>query len=388
MLKTGARRTWWTSISLALALLLFGSCAIDAFPLPASGPTHIFLFIGDGMGLNHIRAARMYAESAEGQAAGAIPPRFSEFPVFGMAGTLNYWGSVTDSAAAATAIASGKKTSNGVINMNPLKTERYSTISGIMKEKGLRVGIVSNAALNSATPAAFFATAPSRDDNYDIALLLAQSSLDYFGGGGLVEPRGESGSEPDAFGIAAGQGFAVVRDKAGFLALSPGAGPTIATDEVLDGSASMAYASQRAPGDLSLADFTRKGIELLDAAGGFFMMVEGGKIDRASHSNDARLMIPEVLDFDEAIAQALAFYDTCPDDTLIVVTSDHETGGLEIAEGDGFSFGRLSWSTTGHTGQKVGVFAKGVGQELFADSFENTGIFSRLKALADKINLF
>ncbi|MHB0896808.1 MAG: alkaline phosphatase [Spirochaetales bacterium] len=382
-------RTWRTTTSVLLSLLLlFISCSAASFPLPDTGPKYIFLFIGDGMGANHILAAGSYAESDAGVAAGASPLRFDDFPVSGMATTHNYWGMVTDSAAAATAIASGRKTSNGIINMNPAKTERFLILSKIMRDKGFHVGIISNTALNSATPAAFFASSPSRDDNYDIATQLAHSSFDYFGGGGLVEPRGADGTQPDAFGIATDQGFEVVRDKAGFLALVPGNGRVFVTNEILDGSASMAYALNRESGDLSLADFTQKGIDLLSNGDGFFMMIEGGKIDKASHSNDAELMVHEVLDLDAAIGSALAFYESHPDDTLIVVTSDHETGGLSIAEGSEFDYGRLSWSTTGHTGQAVRVFALGLGQQLFSGSYDNTGIFDRLKALLVRRSLW
>lgn len=377
-------KVWRTAVSVFISsLFLLISCSAASFPLPETGPKHIFLFIGDGMGLAHVRAAGLYAESDAGIAAGASPLRFDDFPVSGLISTHNYWGVITDSAAAATALASGFKTSNGVINMNPAKTERYPILSELERRKGFRVGVVSNTALNSATPAAFFASSPSRDDNYEIAAQLAGSPFDYFGGGGLVEPRGPDGTQPDAFELAKANGFEVVRDKAGFQALLPGSGPVLAVNEILDGSASMAYALNREPGDLSLADFTRKGIELLSGGKGFFMMIEGGKIDKASHANEAELMVHEVLDLDAAIGSALEFYRNHPDDTLIVVTSDHETGGLSIAEGSGFDFGRLSWSTTGHTGQEVGVFAQGLGQELFSGSYDNTGIFARLLALAE-----
>ena len=382
-------RTWRTAIVTFLSsLFLFISCSAACFPPPETGPRHLFLFIGDGMGAAHIRAAGLYAESDAGSAAGAFPPRFDDFPVSGLATTHNYWGMLTDSAAAATALASGRKTSNGIINMNPSKTERYPILTELMRQQGFRVGIVSNTALNSATPAAFFASSPSRDDNYDIATQLARGPFDYYGGGGLVEPRGPDGTQPDAFDMAAANGFQVVRDKAGFLALVPGTGPVLAVNEVLDGSASMPYALNRESGDLSLADFTQKGIELLSGGEGFFMMIEGGKIDKASHANDAELMVHEVLDLDAAIGIALEFYREHPDDTLIVVTSDHETGGLSIAEGSGFDYGRLSWSTTGHTGQAVSVFAQGLGQELFSGSYDNTGIFARLKALLVRRSLW
>lgn len=329
------------------------------------GPKHIFLFIGDGMGPNHIIAAQMYAESEAGKTAGISPLRFADFPVSGAVTTHNYFGLVTDSAAAATAMASGKKTANGLINMNPLKTRSFTTISAFQKAAGRRVGVVSSSPLNSATPAAFYASAPSRDDDYDIAVQLAESPYDYFGGGGLDHPKGDNEAQPDAYDIATAKGFTVVKENVDFSALSAGVGRTLAV----------------CPS--SLPDFTRKGIELLSSGEGFFMVVESGKIDTASHANKLALMIPEVIALDESVAAAVDFYNENPDDTLIVVTSDHETGGLTIADGEGFDYGRFSWTTTGHTGQAVRVFALGVGQELFSGSYDNTGIFDRLKALTD-----
>ena len=368
---------------LALALAALSSCSAAGFPAPTSSPKYIFLFIGDGMGKNHVAAAELYAASPEAAAREIGPLRFPAFPVRGEITTHNQYFKVTDSAAAATALASGRKTANGILNMNGSATQRYAIITDLAKARGRRVGIVTSVSLDHATPAGFYAFSGERGDYYSIAVQLAARQFDYFGGGGLLSPRGSDGKQPDAFALAAANGFTVARTKAEFDALNPGAGRAIAVGEHLDAKMALPYAADRADGDPTLADFVDKGIELLDGEGGFFMMAEGGRIDWASHANDIFRALPEVADLDRAVAVAIAFQSARPDETLIVVTSDHETGGLSIAEGVGFDWTRLSWSTGGHTGSKVAVFASGVGQELFAGSYDNTGIFERLKALIE-----
>lgn len=371
------------SAFLALALIALSCCAAADFPAPTAGPKYIFLFIGDGMGENHVAAARLYAATPEAAGRGVSPMRFPAFPVRGEITTENIYRGVTDSAAAATALASGRKTANGVLNMNPQATERYAIITDLAKARGLRVGIVTSVSLDHATPAGFYAFASARADYYSIAVQLAARGFDYFGGGGFLSPRGAKGGRPDVLALAAADGFTVARTRQEFEALAPGIGRAIAVGERLDADKALPYAADRAPGDLALADFVAKGIELLEGGNGFFMMAEGGKIDWASHANDVFRALPEVVDLDEAVAVAVAFQAARPDETLIVVTSDHETGGLAIAEGEGFDWTRLSWSTSGHTGAKVAVYASGIGQELFAGSYDNTGVFERIKALVE-----
>ncbi len=368
---------------LALALVALSSCAAAGFPAPASGPKYVFLFIGDGMGRNHVAAAELYAATPEAAGKGVAPLRFPAFPVRGEIATHNASWGVTDSAAAATALASGRKTANGILNMNPRATERYAIITDLAKARGRRVGVVTSVSLDHATPAGFYAFSGARGDYYEIAAQLAARKFDYFGGGGFLSPTGADGTKPDIFALAAANGFTVARTKAAFAALAPGIGRAIAVGERLDADKALPCAADRAPGDLALADFVAKGIELLDDGGGFFMMAEGGRIDWASHANDIFRALPEVADLDRAVAAAIAFQSAHPDETLIVVTSDHETGGLEIADGEGFDWARFSWSTDKHTGQKVAVFASGIGQELFSGSYDNTGIFDRLKALIE-----
>jgi alkaline phosphatase len=154
--------------------------------------------------------------------------------------------------------------------------------------------------------------------------------------------------------------------------------------ERLDSESALPYEAAQVPGDLRLADFVEKGIELLsDDPEGFFMMVEGGKIDWACHDNDTALMLGEVGGFDDAISKALIFRDAHPSRTLIVVTADHETGGFQYSSpvDRANGSGRLEWTTRGHTGADVGIWASGLGAELFSGTYPNTGVFDRLKVL-------
>jgi alkaline phosphatase len=320
----------------------------------------------------HVEAAKAAAESE-----GLAPLSFADFPFKGQISTANAFLGVTDSAAAATALATGHKTANGILSMDITGTNSYPTLADAAKGRGMKVGIVTSVSLDHATPAAFYAHSFSRSSYHDIAMQLADSDIDFFGGGGLLEPVGGDGLAADALERARAKGFSVVTTKADFTALAPGAGRVIAISETLDADKSLPYELERVSGQQTLADFVAKGSSLLDGSGGFFMMVEGGKIDWASHARRTDLMIPEVLGLGSAVDQALAFRAAHPDETLIVVTSDHETGGLSS---DG---GVLSWSTSGHTGVDVGVFALGVGQDLFEGSYPNTGIFDRLKALIE-----
>jgi len=189
---------------------------------------------------------------------------------------------------------------------------------------------VSTVTLNHATPASFYAKVPSRSDYYDIAVQLAKSNFDYYGGGSILQRTGKNNDQQDAVEIAKANGFTYVDTKDAFNALKPGGGKVIAISPRLQDDGAMPYEIDRKANELSLADFTKKGIELLNNPNGFFMMVEGGKVDWACHANDAGAAIYDVLALDAAIRVALDFAKNHPSDTLIIVTGDHETGGLTI----------------------------------------------------------
>ncbi len=307
--------------------------------LPLAGETglakngkakYVFLFIGDGMAMPQISSAEVYSNALASKDITVKKLGFSQFPVSGLTTTFDAGSFITDSASAGTAIATGHKTLNGVVCMDPAKKEKYKTLAEFAREKGMKVGIVTTVSLDHATPAVFYAKSPSRGNYYDIASQLAASGFEFFAGGGFLQPTGKDKDKTDILDLLKSGGYRYVNSKEAFLALKPGAGKVVAVNAVLQDSASMPYDIDRAADDLSLADYTRKGIELLDGTNGFFMMVEGGKIDWACHANDAAASIRDTLALDRAISEAVAFAERHPKETLIVVTGDHETGGMTI----------------------------------------------------------
>jgi len=316
---------------LAALALAFAFIAAPVFAQKVEKAKYVFVFIGDGMSMTQVSAAEVYAKAMADKTPGFVKLGFSQFPAQGMTTTYDATSIITDSASAGTAIATGYKTASGVINMDPGKTTKYKTIAEYAKDLGWRVGVVSNVSLDHATPAAFYAKVPSRGDMYDICTQLSASGFDYFGGGGLGQPKGKKGDQPDAVEMARKAGYIVVNSPEAFRALKPVAGQKVlAMNGTLQDSEAMPYEMDRAEDDLSLADYVTKGIELLDNPKGFFMMVESGKIDWACHANDAAASIGDTLAFDRAIAKAVEFQKKHPKDTLIVVTGDHETGGMSI----------------------------------------------------------
>jgi alkaline phosphatase len=301
---------------------------------------YIFLFIGDGMGVAQRNAAELYlaAMSKDKNRPETTHLVMNSFPAQGMTTTYDLSSIITDSASAGTALASGHKTISGTINMDPNFKEKYTTIAEIAKQEGWKIGIVSTVSLDHATPASFYAHQASRKNYYDIAVELAKSNFDYFAGGGFLQPTGSKGSYLSIFDIAKNMGYTYVNSRAAFDKLAAGAGKTLVINPNLEDEQSMNYAMDAQKGEISLADLTQKGIELLDNPTGFFMMVEGGKIDWSCHANDAAASIKDTLAFDDSIAKAVEFYKAHPDETLILVTGDHETGGLTIGfAGTGYS---------------------------------------------------
>lgn len=312
-------------LSIAISLLLIpditGSTAKTNTKTNTKTPKYIFLFIGDGMGTPQIQMASDYYQKKLS---------FEEFPVKGMAQTKNLSGT-TDSAAAATAMASGKKTTNGILNKSPSKNKNYKTITEKLKsQKGFKIGIVSTVNLNHATPAGFYAHQSSRKNYYKIAREMIRSDFDYFAGGALKKPTGKKKNKKNIYELAENAGYKVVKTKKKAKKLTKKDGKVIVIAENLDRSKRLPYRIDASKNAWTLKDYVRKGIQLLDNDTGFFMMVEGGKIDMAGHANDAASSIKETKDLSEAVSEAVKFYKKHPDETLILVTGDHETGGLAL----------------------------------------------------------
>lgn len=293
-------------------------------------PKYIFTFIGDGMSYVQINAAQVYQGATKGSDIKLDKLAVTSFPVCGSATTQDATSFCPDSASTATALSSGIKTHSGVIGLGTDKKTKPESITEKLKEEGYKVGIVSSVSIDHATPAAFYAHVASRSSMYDIALQLAESNFDYFAGGSLVQPTGKDKDQKNAFDVIKEKGYKVVDKKEDILALNKESGKVYAISPLLQDSQAMSYDLDATKDSLRLKDFVEKGIDVLDNEKGFFMMVEGGKIDWAGHANDAKANIQDVIALDEAIQVAVAFANEHPDETLIVVTGDHETGGMTI----------------------------------------------------------
>lgn len=306
-------------------------------------PKYIFFFIGDGMSYPQIQLTNYYLNAAAGNESVTVDGEektvlksgnslnMMNLEVTGSAQTYDSTSFAPDSASTATSIATGHKTWSGSINVSEDFSQEYETIAEKLKaQKGYKIGILSSVNLNHATPAAFYAHQASRNSYYEIGLELIDSGFDYFAGGGLKKTTGSDGDQTDLYELAEEAGYKVVKTQVEAEALTAEDGKTIVIDEHLADGDAMAYEVDRAADEWSLADYVEKGIEVLENETGFFMMVEGGKIDWACHANDAVSTISDTLALDDAVAKAVEFYEKHPDETLILVTGDHETGGLTI----------------------------------------------------------
>lgn len=301
----------------------------------AAAPKYIFLFIGDGMSYPQIQTTNYYLSALADDGDEILTSQKNltmlDFPVAGSAQTYDSSSFCPDSASTATSIATGNKTYSGTINMDETMTVSYETIAEKLKEQlGYKIGILSSVNLNHATPAAFYAHQASRSSYYEIGLELIDSEFDYFAGGGLLKTTGADGEQADLYELAKEAGYTVAMTKAEAEAITAETGKTIIIDENLADGSAMSYDMDLKDGDWALADYVEKGIEVLDNETGFFMMVEGGKIDWACHANDAAATLTDTIALDESVAKAVEFYNEHPDETLILVTGDHETGGLTI----------------------------------------------------------
>ena len=296
---------------------------------------YVFYFIGDGMGVNQVNGTEMYLAEQEGR-IGVKSLLFTSFPVASMATTFSATNSVTDSSAAGTALATGAKTYNGAIGMDDNKSVLQS-VAERAKKSGKKVGVTTSVSVDHATPAAFYAHQPDRGMYYEIALDLPKAGFDFYAGGGFLKPTttADKKEAPSIFPIFEEAGYTVARGLDEYKSKSAQADKMILIQKEGAEPSCLPYAIDRQEGDLTLAEITESAISFLTKGSnkGFFLMVEGGKIDWACHGNDPATVFEEVVDMDNAIKVAYDFYKKHPKETLIVVTADHETGGLGLGTG-------------------------------------------------------
>jgi len=360
-------------IMVILILVLFES-SIIVETSPSIGqqkfrPCNIILMIGDGMGTGHITATRI-----------SINPdkllNMDQLSYGGLIMTHSLDNLVTDSAAAATALATGFKTNNDMISMDP--DERIlETVLEFAQTNGMSTGLITTTRITHATPAAFAAHVPDREMEDKIAEQLIESEVDVLLGGGrryfLPESHSNSVRRDDKNLLEKAEtlNYTYVNKHEELL--------NIRSRKVLGifDDTHMRLDQERESRQPSLAEMTQVAIQILsNNPQGFFLMVEGGRIDHASHSNDLGDVIGEMLAFDLAIGVALNFTrsETAKLSTLLIVTSDHETGGLSIDDSSKNEDMEIIWCSDEHTGNMVPIFSEGLDASLFTGVLDNTDV--------------
>ena len=387
---------------------------------------YVFLFIGDGMGLAHVFLTEAYLAQKDGKISNT-PLGFAKFPVMGVATTYSASNIITCSSAAATALASGYKANNGTVGIYPADSIPLTQISYKLKELGYKIGIMTSVTIDHATPAGFYAHSKKRGNYFEIAMQLPESGFDFFGGGGFQGTRDKERKDASEqiYNKVSEYGYTVALGVDEYKAKKSGAGKMILLqDGKKRRDSSLRPVIGRKDGELTLAQVVGSAIDFLyePDGKGFFIMCEGGQIDWEAHSNNAPGVITETIDFDKAISVAYEFYKQHPDETLIVVTADHETGGLALGREKGYTFdltvfndaingtateeknaqnymtkevidtlnkkARIGWSTKSHTGIPVPVFAIGAGSRMFAGQIDNTDIPKNIMKAMDATPLY
>jgi len=332
---------------------------------------NVIFCIGDGMGLGQIALARMTSEGPNGQLY------LEEMPVVGIIKTHSADSLVTDSAAAGTAMAAGFKTNNGMVGILP-QGDKCLTILEAAKENGMATGLVVTSSVTDATPASFGSHVKSRSMQDQIAEDLLANKINVIFGGGRdffmpkSEPNSKRTDERNLLNEA---------EKAGYFNIQNAQELHLARGPYMLGLFQPAGLTTMPP-EPNLSELAEKAIEVLSKnKQGFFLMIEGSQIDWACHKNDSNNTIRQTLLFDKAVKTALDFAlkDT---QTLVIVTADHETGGLVIKNGslEGKNLD-VKWTTTGHTATPVPLYAFGPCADKFAGVYDNTQIPKRIAAL-------
>jgi len=391
-------------LMLAVTVCLLVSCCGNG----EKKAKYVFYFIGDGMGFSHISLTEGYLATKEGK-VGNNPLCFTQFPVMGMATSYSANRYITCSSAAGTALATGTKTNNGMLGTTP-DSSNLTAISYKIHNAGFPVGVTTSVTIDHATPGSFYANSTARSDYYSIAQQLATSGFEFFGGGGFYGAKDKRHQEKSLYDIASEAGYVFAYGIEDYKAkkLSGVEKMILFQEDEAKRNNDLPYVAERVEGDLELPQVVEAAIDFLNNEKGFFLMVEGGKIDWAAHSNELVGTVFEMLDFDQAIAVAYEFYKQHPDETLIVVTADHETGGVTLGRGKGYVYdlsvidkatasksvggtdvsnymqdiskdslsviANIGWTTTSHTGGAVPVFAVGAGSDMFAGRQDNTDI--------------
>ena len=399
--------------SKVLVALVTLVCACVWQPSMASERTetkakYIFLFIGDGMGHAQTALTESYLSYKAGKLGGE-QVSFTKFPYLGTCTTHSMDWSVTCSSASGTAIATGTKTNNNYLGVDvdgkPLESIAYQ-----LKEEGYKIGIMSSVQVNHATPASFYAHNIDRGDYYEISKEIATSGFDFFGGSGFYKPRGTEGADQPTNEYLEERGYKVCYGTQEFNSNSSNTDKIVFIQENGREDTDFYEANGATAEEIGTDEMLKMALDYLGDEQPFFIMCEGGEIDWAAHGNKTMATVYEVLDFDRAVEVAVKFYEEHPDETLIVVTADHETGGVTLGQGpdwipENFRWdlleqqwiesngqstmtkeenkalndrSQIGWTTGNHTGAPVPIYAIGKGAERFCGRMDNTDIKGKI----------
>lgn len=370
--KVGKQWQFGAWIGGLLIWVIIGSC--NRAPLPtyprkpmAEHPKNIVLLIGDGMGLSQISASLYHHNNTS---------IFEVFRSIGFAKTYASNNLITDSAAGATAMACGQKTYEFAIGVDQ-DTLPIQNLFEEAEEKGLATGLVATSSIVHATPAAFVAHVPMRTSYEDIALGFMDLEIDYVVGGGKKYFERRRNDNRNLISEWIRKGY-TVKDYFGspfpsFNKLNPKRNFVYFTADNQPVS--------NAAGRRYLPMATQTAFPFLTEHNedkGFILLVEGSQIDWMCHSNQSIELMSEMRDFERTVEKALRFAER-NGETLVIVTADHETGGLAINQGSELKKLKTAWTTNGHTAAMVPVFAYGPQAELFQGIYENTEIYHKIR---------
>lgn len=350
---------------------------------------YVFYFIGDGMGINHVTLGEYWSAYNQG-AWGSLPLNFSAFESIGFASSFSASNLITDSAAGGTALATGEKTNNGMLAIASDSTTILKSVATAASENGFRVGITTTVGLNHATPAAFYSHNINRENYYQIASEICTSNFEFFAGGGIIDYKGKHNYKKSIYKDIEKSGYTIAFGLDEYHQIMENRPEKILMVQKDINVNSFTPALRATKNDMQQKDLISSAIEFLytEDGTGFFLMSESGMIDWFSHGNRGMEVAAEVLSLAEAVDVALSFYNEHPDETLIVVTADHETGGLSLADESGYhiyfdkwtkdpasdSDAHIGWTTSAHSAANVPIFAIGVNSELFRGRMDNTDI--------------
>lgn len=317
--------------------LLAAAALTLALSVSAASPRYIFYFIGDGMGMGPVMAAEAYSRLVLGNDSVNRALAMTDFPAASIITTYSASSPVTDSAAAGTALSTGHKTKNGMVGMNA-DTVAVTSIARYLKDEGWGIGLVTDCAADDATPASFYAHQPKRSMYYEIGKDAAYSGYDFIAGAGLRGTKDKKTGKPnDLYDVLAEHGYQILRGQDGARAVAGSKSEKIMllNPEGYADPSEMGYAIDSVGKDgvgLTLPIAMEACLTQLQRTSPdrFFMMVENGLIDHALHGNDGSAAVIQVLALDRCIRRALEFYRQHPDETLIVITADHDTGAMSV----------------------------------------------------------